>query len=154
MKPSTQEPVATPGANRPEAPHTPHFDKLRVMKSLQAATFSEDQAGAMVEAIDDAQRHLATKSDMEKMEYVLRTDMEKMESSIRADMQKMESGIRTDMKKMESGIRVDMGKMELRLQGEIKDLRSDMQAEFKKLYWYIPLVIGVAASLLGVFSPS
>lgn len=131
MKSSTQEPVATPGANKPEAPHTPHFDKLRVMKSLQAATFSEDQAGAMVEAIDDAQRHLATKSDMEKMEYVLRTDMEKMESSIRADMQKMESGIRADM-----------GKMELRL-----------QAEFKRLYWYIPIVIGVAASLLGVFSP-
>ena len=29
-----------------------------------------------------------------------------------------------------------------------------MQAEFKRLYWYIPLVIGVAASLLGIFSPS
>lgn len=143
MKSSTQEPVATPDTNRPKAPHAPHFDKLRVMKTLQAATFSEDQAGAMVEAIDDAQRHLATKSDMEKMEYVLRTDMEKMES-----------GIRTDMQKMESGIRADMGKMELRLQGEIKDLRADMQAEFKRLYWYIPLVIGVAASLLGIFSPS
>ena len=165
MKSSTQEPVATPDTNRPETSQAPHFDKLRVMKTLQAATFSEDQAGAMVEAIDDAQRHLATKSDMKKMEYVLRTDMEKMESGIRtdmqkmesgirADMQKMESGIRADMGKMESGIRADMGKMELRLQGEIKDLRADMQAEFKRLYWYIPLVIGVAASLLGVFSPS
>ena len=165
MKSSTQESVATPDANRPEAPHTPHFDKLGIMKSLQAATFSEDQAGAMVEAIDGAQRHLGTKGDMEKMEYVLRTDMQKMESGIRADMQKMESdiradmqkmesGIREDMQKMESGIRADMGKMELHLQGEIKDLRSDMQAEFKRLYWYIPLVVGVAASLLGVFSPS
>ena len=102
------------------------------MKTLQAATFSEDQAGAMIEAIDDAQRHLATKNDMEKMEHVLRTDMEKMET----------------------GIRHDMKEMELRLRGEIKDLRAEMHAEFKKLYWYIPLIIGVAASLLGVFSPS
>lgn len=154
MKPSTQEPVATPGANKPEAPHTPHFDKLRVMKSLQAATFSEDQAGAMVEAIDDAQRHLATKSDMEKMEYVLRTDMEKMESSIRADMQKMESGIRADMQKMESGLRADMKKMESGLRTDMGKMELRIQAEFKRLYWYIPIVIGVAASLLGVFSPS
>ena len=55
---------------------------------------------------------------------------------------------------MEFGIRADMGEMELRLQGEIKDLRADMLAEFKRLYWYIPLIIGVAASLLGILSPS
>ncbi len=143
MKPSTQEPVATPGANKPEAPHTPHFDKLRVMKSLQAATFSEDQAGAMVGAIDDAQRPLTIKSDMEKIEFGLHTDIQKMESRIRTDIQKMEYRIRADIRGMESRIRTDIGEMELRL-----------QAEFKKLYWYIPLVIGVTASLLGVFSPS
>ncbi|MCY4611302.1 MAG: hypothetical protein OXC38_06355 [Gammaproteobacteria bacterium] len=100
------------------------------MKTLQAATFSEDQAGAVVEAMDDAQHHLATKSDMEKMESSLRTDMEKMESGIRADMEKMG----------------------LRLQGEIKDLRADMQAEFKRLYWYIPIVVGVMASIMGAFA--
>ena len=141
MKPSTRESAATPGANKTGAPRTPHFDKLRVMKTLQAATFSEDQAGAMVEAMDDAQRHLATKSDMEKMEYVLRTDLEKVES-----------GIRTDMQKVESGIRTDMGKMELSLRGEIKDLHADMQAEFKRLYWYVPIVVGVMASIMGAFA--
>ena len=102
------------------------------MKILQAATFSEDQAGVMVEAIDGARRPFATKSDMEEMGHGLRTDIQKMESRIRADMEKME----------------------LCLRGEIKDLRADMQAGFKRLYWYIPLVIGVAASLLGIFSPS
>ena len=152
MKPSAQESTATPGSNKTGAPHTPHFDKLRTMKTLQAATFSEDQAGAVVEAMDDAQRHLATKSDMEKMEYVLRTDLEKMESGTRADMEKMESGIRADMEKMGSGIRADMEKMGLRLQGEIKDLRADMQAEFKRLYWYIPIVVGVMASIMGAFA--
>ena len=123
MKPSTQESAATPGSNKTGAPRTPHFDKLRVMKTLQAATFNEDQAGAVVEAMDDAQRHLATKSDMEKMEYVLRTDMEKMGLSIRAEMEKMGLSI-----------------------------RADMQAEFKRLYWYIPIVVGVMASIMGAFA--
>ena len=115
MKSSAQK-SATPGTNGPEAPRVPHFDKLRTMKSLQAATFSEDQAEAMVEAIDDAQRYLATKSD----------------------------------------IQTSMEKMELRLQGDIKDLRTEMHdmhakmhAELKRLYWYIPVVVGIAVSLLG-----
>ena len=122
MKTSEQK-SATPGTNGPEAPRVPHFDKLRTMKSLQAATFSEDQAEAMVEAIDDAQRYLATKSDMENMETRIRADMEMME---------------------------------LRLRGENKDLRADMHdmhakmhAELKRLYWYIPVVVGIAVSLLG-----
>lgn len=146
MKSSAQESATGSVTSNAEVPHThtPHFDKLRTMKTLQAAAFSEDQAGAMVEAIDDAQRHLATKSDMEKMEYVLRTDIEKMESGIRTDMEKMESGIRADMEKMGLGLRADMEKMELRL-------RADMQAEIRRFYWYIPLVIGVAASLLRAF---
>ena len=145
MKPSTQESATDPGTSNAEVPHAPHFDKLKTMKTLQAAAFSEDQAGAMIEAIDGAQHHLATKSDMGKMEYVLRTDIEKMESGIRADMEKMGSGIRADMEKMGLCLRTDMEKMELRL-------RADMQAELRRLYWYIPLVIGVAASLLGAFS--
>ena len=108
MKTSEQK-SATPGTNGPEAPRVPHFDKLRTMKSLQAATFSEDQAEAMVEAIDDAQRYLATKSDMLAMK---------------------------------SDILASMEKMELRL-------RVDMHAELKKLYWYVPVMLGVATSLIG-----
>ena len=130
MKTSTQK-SATPGTNGPEAPRVPHFDKLRTMKSLQAATFSEDQAEAMVEAIDDAQRYLATKSDMLAMKSDIQTSMEMMEARILTSMEKMELRLRADMEKREAGIRVDM------------------HAELKKLYWYIPVVVGVVASLLG-----
>ena len=126
MKTSTQK-SATPGTNGPEAPRVPHFDKLRTMKSLQAATFSEDQ----VEAIDDAQRYLATKSDMLAMKSDIQTSMEMMEARILTSMEKMERRLRADMEKREAGIRVDM------------------HAELKKLYWYIPVVVGVVASLLG-----
>ena len=133
MKTSEQK-SATPGTNGPEAPHVPHFDKLRTMKSLQAATFSEDQAEAMVEAIDDAQRYLATKSDM----LAMRSDMLAMKNDILTSMEKMELRLRADMEKREAGIRVDM-----------HDLRAEMHAELKRLYWYIPVVVGVAVSLWG-----
>ena len=89
MKVSTQKPVAAPGANKPSTP-PPHFDKLRTMKTLRTAAFSEDQAGAIVESIDDAQRNLATKEDLNRAIGGLRTDMEKMELGLRADMGKME----------------------------------------------------------------
>ena len=97
------------------------------MKTLRSAEFSEDQAGAMVEAIDDAQRHLATKGDLNQAVGELRTDMEKMRLGLRADME---------------SLRADM-----------EGLRADMQADFKRLYWYIPLVMGVAVSILGIISP-
>ena len=131
MKASSQKPGTISSANKPTAP-PPHFDKLKTMKALRTATFDEDQAEAIVESIDDAQRHLATKEDLNLAIGGLRTDMEKMELGLRADMEKMGLSLRADMERM----------------------RADIQSDFKRLYWYIPLVIGVAASILGILSPS
>lgn len=52
----------------------------------------------------------------------LHNEIEKSELRIRADME----GIRADMERM----------------------RADIQAEFKRLYWYIPLVMGAVVGIL------
>ena len=120
MKVKSQEAVAASGTDKPITP-MPNFDKLKAMKTLRSAAFSENQAGTVVEVIDDAQRHLVTKSDLDQAVNELHTDMEKMRLGLRADME---------------------------------SLRADIQADFKRLYWYIPLVMGVAVSILGIISPS
>ncbi len=78
---------------------------------------------AIVEIIADARDGLATQAGMEKMEVALRSDMERMINSLRSEM------------------RNNMEKMELRI-------RADVQAEFKRLYWYIPAVMGAVIGIL------
>lgn len=56
-----------------------------------------------------------------------------------------ELATKADLEKMELALRSDMEKMGL-------SIRADMHAELKKLYWYIPLVVGVIASILGAFA--
>ena len=167
MKASSQKPGTISSANKPTAP-PPHFDKLKTVNTLRAAAFGENQAGAIVEAIDDAQRYLATKSDLdqavgllhtdvEKVESGLRADMEKMRLSLRADMEKMRLSLRADMEKMELSLRTDMGKMGLSLRADMEkmglSLRADMEAKSQKLYWHILATAGGTAGVVtGILS--
>ena len=128
MNPNTQKSDAAPDARTQAAAHPPKFDTLKSMKALRAASFGENQAEAIVGVVDDAQRHLATKYDLERAVGGLHTDMGKMELGLRADMEKMGLGLRADMEKM----------------------RADIQAEFKRLYWYIPIVMGVVVGILKI----
>ena len=134
MNPNTQKSDAASDTRKRTAPRTPAFDTLRAVKKLKNAEFGDKQAVTLVETFQDAQSELATKADLERTELVMRGDLEKMELALRTDMEKMEAGIRHDMERMELNI------------------RADMHAELKKLYWYIPLVVGVIASILGTFA--
>ena len=70
------------------------------MKALRSATFNEDQAEAIVEAIDEAQYNLVTKDDLNQAVGGLRTDMEKMELRMRANMESMRANIQDDFKRL------------------------------------------------------
>ena len=96
MKVKPQETAAT------DTPATPiqNFDKLKIMKALRSATFNEDQAEAIVEAIDEAQYNLVTKDDLNQAVGGLRTDMEKMELRMRANMESMRANIQDDFKRL------------------------------------------------------
>ena len=120
MKVKPQETAAT------DTPATPiqNFDKLKIMKALRSATFNEDQAEAIVEAIDEAQYNLVTKDDLNQAVGGLRTDMEKMELRMRANMESMRAN-------MES-------------------MRANIQDDFKRLYWYIPAVMAAMVGILKI----
>ena len=68
-----------------------------------------------------------------------------MKNDILTSMEKMELRLRADMEKREAGIRVDMHD----LRADMHDMHAKMHAELKRLYWYIPVVVGVVVSLLG-----
>lgn len=82
----------------------------------------------IVETIEDARGGFATQAGMEKMEVTLRSDL-------RNDMEMMELRLRADMQ----SLRADM-----------QSVRADMQADFKKLYLYIPAVMGVMVGILKI----
>lgn len=48
-----------------------------------------------------------------------------------------------DLNQAVGGLRTDMEKMELRM-------RADIQADFKRLYWYIPAVMGAMVGILKI----
>ena len=151
---------------REQAAPPPHkFAKLRAVRNLVDEKIPEKQAMVIVETIEDAHSGFATQAGMEKMEVALRSDMEKMEVALRSDMEKMETSLRSDMEKMETSLRSDMKqmidslrsemrhdmeKLELRMRADMESLRADVQAEFKRLYWFIPLVMGVVVGILKI----
>ena len=126
MGQSTQQ----PGESEQTSPPSRKFAKLQAVRNLIDEEFAEKQAMAIVETIEDARGELATQAGMERMETALRSDMERMEASLRSDL------------------RNEIEKLELRLRAEMNNLRADMQAEFKRLYWYIPLVMGAVVGIL------
>ncbi|MDE0152277.1 MAG: hypothetical protein OXN23_00215 [Gammaproteobacteria bacterium] len=142
------------GEREQTAPPPHKFAKLRAVRNLVDEKIPEKQAMAIVETIEDARSGFATQAGMEKMEVALRSDMEKMETSLRSDMEKMETSLRSDMKRMidslRSEMRHDMEKLELRMRADMESLRADVQAEFKRLYWFIPLVMGVVVGILKI----
>ena len=165
-----EQPTRKPDESEQASPHAHPFDKLQAVRNLIGEEFPEQQAMAIVETIEDARGGFATQagmekmeialhSDMEKMEVALRSDMEKMETALRSDMEKMETALRSDMERVESTLRSDMRneieKAELRLRAEMGEMRAnmekmraDIQDEFKRLYWYIPLIMGAVIGIL------
>lgn len=149
-----EQPTQKPGAHKRAAPHPRQFDKLRAVRNLIDEKIPEKQAMTIVETIEDARGGFATQAGMEKMEVSLRGDMEKMETSLRDDMERMETSLRGDMERMEASLRSDlcsdMEKVELRIRADMEKMRADTQAEFKRLYWYIPAVMGVMVGILKI----
>ena len=131
------------GEREQTAPPPHKFAKLRAVRNLVDEKIPEKQAMAIVETIEDARSGFATQAGMEKMEVALRSDMEKMETSLRSDMKRMIDSLRSEM-------RHDMEKLELRMRADMESLRADVQAEFKRLYWFIPLVMGVVVGILKI----
>lgn len=120
------------GEREQTAPPPHKFAKLRAVRNLVDEKIPEKQAMAIVETIEDARSGFATQAGMEKMETSLRSDMKRMIDSLRSEM------------------RHDMEKLELRMRADMESLRADVQAEFKRLYWFIPLVMGVVVGILKI----
>ena len=104
------------------------FHHTYMVRPLPTGAFSALQLvdisrSKIVETIADARDGFATQAGMEKMEVALRDDMERMETSLRGDM------------------RNEIEQSELRI-------RADIQTEFKRLYWYIPAVMGAVIGIL------
>ena len=118
-----EQPSQKSGEHEQAAPPPRKFAKLRAVRNLIDEKIPEKQAMAIVETIADARDGFATQVGMEKMEVALRDDMERMETSLRGDMHN------------------EIEKSELRI-------RADIQTEFKRLYWYIPAVMGAVIGIL------
>ena len=126
MSQSTQKSGEREQASR----HAHPFDKLQAVRDLISEEFPEKQAVAIVEIIEDARGGVAMQASMEEMGVAMQASMEEMGVALHSDM------------------RNEIEKAELRLRAEMNSMRADIQAEFKRLYWYIPLVMGAVIGIL------
>ena len=125
MKQQNPKAEHVPGEAKP-AP-TPHFDTMNVMDTLVKAGFDQNHAGAIVGAVRDAQRELATKADLDQAI-----------SGLKAEIQE---------------VRGDMENMKLELRREIEKSRGDMKDEFAHLYrhFWVGTITAITA-MAGIFS--
>lgn len=57
---------------------------------------------------------------------------------------------RTGMEKVDTSSRDAIEKMVLHLHADIRNMHAEIRAEFRRLYWYIPLVMGVPILILEI----
>ena len=161
-----------PGTAKPTPP--PNFDTMSAMEMLMKTGFAQDQASAIVGAVRDAQRELATKADLDRAVSDLKANLDRVVDGLRADSDLAVSDLKADLDRAVNGLRADsdLAVSDLKanlyravgglkadsdravggLKAEIQELRTEIASQFSQLYRYLLIGAGVCVtSLAGIW---
>jgi len=101
------------------------IDTFHLIKRLQEAGFSPQQAEAQVEVLLEiyALRETASKNDVRKLRFLVKRDIALTEAKLRAEIQELEAKLRADTEK----VRAEVRETEARLRIEIEKVRAEVE---------------------------
>jgi hypothetical protein len=109
------------------------FDTHAAANRFKRAGFTEDQVEALVEvarettALPDIST-LATKSDIEQLQFATKTDIEQLRLATKTDIEQLRLGTKTDIEQLRVETKADIGV----LRSDIEQLRLTTKTEFEK----------------------
>jgi hypothetical protein len=119
------------------------FDKLAYFDRMKAAGFSEPQARAMTDGLDQALREeVATKSDISS----LRSEIALLRSDLSGEITSVRSELSREIASVQSDLMGEIGSV----RGEVAVLKGDLLAAMKTdkidlLKWVVMLIVGQTA---------
>ena len=115
------------------------FDSLAFAKRLKDGGFTEVQAETLAEAeAEFIGENLATKRDINELEFSLQRDIKEMGAALRAEIKETSTGLRADIKETDTGLRIEIKQLDLK----IEHVRADLQRDMKELEYRLTIKLG------------
>jgi len=116
---------------------TMQLDTLSYANRLKAAgmasALAEEQAKVMSEVLDSNVSPLATRSELQSMEKVLRGEIQAVEIALRGEIQNVEKTLRSEIQTVEKTLRIEIQNVETSLRSEIQMVEKTLRTEIKNL---------------------
>jgi Fe2+ transport system protein B len=123
---------------------TPQFNTHQAVKNLVAAGLKEPIAEVVVDTIIENNTsnlaNVATKADIDKLEFATKTHIDKLESATKTNIDKLDSKI----DKLEFTTKASIEKLEFKMQTEIEKAKNDT------IKWVVGSMFAIAGIMIAI----
>ena len=106
---------------------TESFDTHKAFLDLtESDCFPTDQAERLVALINGAVvGNVATKTDLENLEKVLKSDMSNLKQELKSDMSNLEQALKSDMSNLEQTLKLEMKTLKKEFEGQVNSYKNE-----------------------------
>ena len=105
----------------------------RLKEAGMASALAEEQAMVMSDVLHENVSPLATRSELQTVEKVLRGEIQAVETALRGEIQAVETALRGEIKAVETALRGEIQAVEKTLRSEIQTLDTTLRTELKHM---------------------